>query len=183
MENTLAIIEYESENEIIFLDKNAEKIFVSYRNQDAGKNTALAIINSGKQVEFTSRGMRIQVLEENPDMKNYVLLYHRLNNQGSKLAKLGKVYLLTENHSLVRINEGVVFLQTGEYAKFMSVPLQEINLQVTNTTLQKEASPSAFTPLLLFKSSTFLIITIIFAVVIVVVFSIILWKRLKKRET
>ncbi len=181
MENILAIIEYESENDIIFLDENTEEIFVSYKNYSAGKSTALAIINSSKQVEFTSRGMKVQVVEENPNMKNYVLLFHHQSNQGSKLAALGKVYLLSENHTLVRLNDDIEFSQTGEYAKFINVPLQEISLQVTNTT-QKEASPSAVAPLVFFKSPIFIVIAIILSVIVLAVFFIILWKRIKIRE-
>lgn len=183
MENILVIIEYESENDIIFLDKNTEKIFASYENYGHGKHSALAIIAMSKQSEFTSKSMRVQILEKNPDMKNYVLLYHPIKNQGSKLAGLGKVYLLSENHSLVRLSEGKVFSQTGEYAKFMTVPLQTVNLRTLNTISQKEETADSTLPMNLSKSVNFVVIAVVIVLILFVIFLIIFLKRLRKKES
>ena len=183
MENILVIIEYESENDLTFLDENTKEIFTSYKNYGQGKQSALSIISASKQSEFTSKSMKVQILEKNPDMNNYVLLYHPIKNQGSKLAGLGKVYLLSENHSLVRLNEGKVFSQTGEYAKFMIVPLQTVSLRTTNAISQKEAAANSTLPMNLSKTVNIVIIAVIFGLILIVIFSIIFWKRLRKQES
>ena len=183
MENILVIIEYESENDLTFLDENTKEIFTSYKNYGQGKQSALSIIASNQQSEFTNKSMKVQVLEKNPDMKNYVLLYHPIKNQGSKLAGLGKVYLLSENHSLVRLNEGKVFSQTGEYAKFMIVPLQTVSLRTSNAISQKEATANSTLPMNLSKTVNIVIIAVIFGLILIVIFSIIFWKRLRKQES
>ncbi|OGK46819.1 hypothetical protein A3A93_06185 [Candidatus Roizmanbacteria bacterium RIFCSPLOWO2_01_FULL_38_12] len=178
MENILAIIEYESEADYSFLIKNIESFFSSYENYGQGTSVMLALINADQQAAIVRKGLNVQVVENSPDIQNYVLLYHPVENQGSKLADLGEVYMITKNHSLVRIKENTTFSQTGEYAKFMMSPLQIVTPEITRS--NQTISPTASASAQLSKYSNFVIIGIIIGVVLIVTVAIVIFRRLRK---
>lgn len=125
----LVITQYESAKDQPALIQNNETIFEFYENIEGNPPVMLSVMTEAQKDTLLAKGFKLQIVEENPDMTFYRLLYNPVANQASKLAFTGKIYTLTKNHTLVRLNEETEINLTGSLAQFTNVPLQNIGIQ------------------------------------------------------
>ena len=174
MDTTLVIIQYEWSYDHPFLVDNTQMILEYLENDGNADAVMLANITDNQKAEILKKGMKVEELERNPDLTNYILLYHPLPNQGSKLSELGRIYLLSDNHTLIRIKDGTAFSHTGVASQFMMVPLQEIHpvTSLSLTTTQTQLKNSSQIEKSKFSRTTVVIIVIVIILVILAVFYI-----------
>lgn len=125
MDTYLAIIQYHSEADQVFLVQNNMQIFEYIEDPISGTNAMLTVLNDQQKDVLMSKGYYIQLVEQNPNLDNYVFLYHELPDQGRFLNNLGEIYLLSQQYTLVKLHEGIQFESTGKAAEFVILPLED----------------------------------------------------------
>jgi hypothetical protein len=129
MDKYLTIIQYESAADQTFLVMNNEQIFSYYENPETNINVMLSIMTKEQYETLLSKGYYIQVVEKNPEITNYALYENAELNQGALLAPLGKVYILTNNHTLIRKADQTVVYDI-EPSTFIEIPLKDMKAEI-----------------------------------------------------
>jgi len=189
MEQTyLTIIQYDSAADQTFLVMNSEQIFGYFENAESGTNAMIAIMNTEQRTTVLSKGYSVQTVEENPDMNNYLYFENDTPNSAKDIAYLGKVYMITENHTLVQTN-GNESSTASISADFKEIPIEDMrpliaeNNEVDLTALENtttEVSPTV-TPQGV-GTNGILIPIIIGTIIIASVAGFLIWKKIKSNS-
>ncbi len=175
----LAITQYESNKDQPILIQNNETIFEYYENLQGSSPVMLSVMTDAQKDTLLAKGFEIQIVEENPDMTTYRLLYNPLDNQASKLSAIGKIYVLTKNHTLLKINQESALNLTGNLTQFTIIPLQNIGIPEN----QAEVNTTANTKSVITNAVTNNITqTIVLIILFLSIVGVLAYLKLKKKQ-
>ncbi len=130
METYFTIIQYDSPADQVFLIKNTMHIYAYVENSADQSNAMIAEVNSSQQDMLLAKGYKLQTIESNPQIENYLYFYNETANQGNTLSQLGNVYVVGPNHTLIRYDATVVYDLYQAYPDFVILPLEDIHAQL-----------------------------------------------------
>src|SRR5690554_6006081 len=95
METYFTIIQYDSPADQVFLVKNTMHIYAYVENSADQSNAMIAEVNSSQRDMLLAKGYRLQTIESNPQIENYLYFYNETANQGNTLSQLGDIYVVS----------------------------------------------------------------------------------------
>lgn len=191
MDQYLTIIQYESPADQTYLVINNEQIFGYFEDPETGVNVMVSIMTKEQHERLVSKGYYIQVVEKNPEITNYTLINSDEPNKGELLVPLGKVYVLTKNHTLVKkIEQKVVY--NIEPSSYVEIPLKDLkseiaqknNVDLSETKIENKSEIKVGPPPVYYSNPIIDFITnpgIIFIILsLLCIIGFIAWKKFRK---
>lgn len=130
MNTYLTIIQYDSPADQVFLVQNTAAIYGYFEDAVTGSNAMIALVTDSQRQTLSSKGYIIQTIEQNPNMENYTLLYNASPSKGHLLSEFGDIYMVTENHTLLRLHNGVPYEANSRSSQFSEMPLENLHTQI-----------------------------------------------------
>jgi hypothetical protein len=85
----------------------------------------LSLITPHQKEELISGGLKPVIIDENPDILRYVLLYNPLPDQSDALRPYGEIIPVSRYYTLLKIPANTDFIHEGPAAKFFRIPFVE----------------------------------------------------------
>lgn len=121
----LAVVEYKDTQELNKLFPISQRVLVYLNGEDFETGIFLALVTDENIVSIKEQKFDVTIVDENPDLDRYILLYHPQINKSDVLKDLGEVRQITPHHTLLKLDEGKEFLHEGAGVEFFENPFLE----------------------------------------------------------
>lgn len=140
----LVLTPYQTETELQTLSKESSRILAYLDEGEKTQTFILSLIIEQRLANLRAVGLKPKILDREPQLDRYKLFYHQQPNQGERLSDQGKIFVLTEYHTLLKLSPGKSFAREGAATEFFYIPF-------TGTTItlpQQPATPTLKEPTL-----------------------------------
>lgn len=121
------IVEYKNLEDITFLFKESSRVLGYFEDIEGDKPFFLTLVTSNQLKNIENQGYKVNNLEQNAILSEFILLYNHDINQSNKLEQYAKVYPLSPHYTLIKIEKGTLFdpHSIPDAVQFSPVPFLE----------------------------------------------------------
>lgn len=139
---------YETREDLDVLFANSTRVLKYLEGVEVEKPIFLSLVSKEQKQTLVQNNFAPQIIDtiQDPEAKQYILLYHPEKDQSSKLTDSGEVYQITRNYTLLKLPPNATFETKGATAEFFRIPFSDIVVSPPLRTKRLELSPTPQTP-------------------------------------
>lgn len=173
----IAVSEYRNGGDMDLLFEQSIRV-LSYTEGGKGiVGKVISLLSEDQVHALIDKDIHPQVLESNPDIDRYVLLYNPKANQEQVLKPYGETTKISPYYTLLKIPAGSEFINEGPVSKFFRIPFVErIERPIETTPVVPNLSPTAI-PKNTNRNDTIVGLAVIVVIVILLGAGFLIWKK------
>lgn len=186
-ENLLLISTYSNDSEMDAIFENSKRVLVYTEGGDNIDAKVLSIATVLQKDTLVEKGIKTEVVIENPDIARYVLLYNPKEGQSKILEDYGKPIIISPYYTLLELEKGKELVFEGPIAKFFAIPfLDEVVRPPKGTPVQPRISEAPFEQKSDNEGNTnkkiVFVVSLFFVIVIILGAVLFIWKKKKSQN-
>lgn len=178
----LAVTEYRNGQDMDALFEQSERVLSYTEGGEGIPGKVLSLLSEDQVHKLIDQDIHPQVIDSNPDINRYVLLYNPRQDQEDILKPYGEITKISPYYTLLKLPPDTEFNNEGPVSKFFRIPfVEKLERPIETTPTVPHISP---TPKPTSINTNNGLIVIVFALGVIGVGAVLffVWKKMKNRS-
>ncbi len=125
VQQVLILTRFENDGQMDFIFENTQRVLIYTEGGDIELPVILSL-NTRSQIDvLENSGLEPTIIDSNPDVARYILLYNPKADQAEILNTYGETFVVSSYYTLLKLPIGQDFVHEGPASKFFIVPFVE----------------------------------------------------------